>query len=269
MNDSADRTGNFYVRSTLSAGRDVLFFCGGFTAPAPALRCMPRYGWAARSIACALGANHCAASGSQCPASPLGVCPGTAGRRAQLSSPLARTIRRRTVHSAPTALSVCPGTAQLPSPLARTVRRRAVHSTRAGTRCLPRMGGRSIVCALGANHCAVGSQHSRRPSMFAQAGRLAQLHARSARIIARRGLSTRAGPQCMSRYGWAEGSTAFALGANHCAAGGSQRPDGSWYQPFRSSPTHLIFQSVLPLRLRPVDYLSYRQTSAYAVTPFC
>ena len=119
-------------------------------------------------------------------------------------------------------------------------------------------------CQPAATFCssAVGSQRPRQPSGVCPgtAGRLAQLHARSARNIARWGLSTRAGPRCLPRLGGR--SIVYTLGANHCAAGGSQRPDGSWYQPFRSSPTHLIFQSVLPLRLRPVDYLSYRQTSA-------
>lgn len=136
---------------------------------------------------CQPAATFCSSAvGSQRPRQPSGVCPGTAGRRAQLSSPLARTIRRRTVHSAPTALSVCPGTAQLPSPLARTVRRRAVHSTRAGPRCLPKLGG-SLNCMRARREPLRGGVSALAPALGVCPGwAVAQLYTRSARTIARR-----------------------------------------------------------------------------------
>lgn len=144
---------------------------------------------------------------------------------------------------------------------ARTIARWAVHSTRAGTWCMLRLGG-SLNCLRARREPLRGERFTAlAPALGVCPGwAVVQLFARSARIIARRGLSTRAGPRCLPRLGGR--SIVYTLGANHCAAGGSQRPDGSWYQPFRSSPTHLIFQSVFPLRLRPVDYLSYRQTFA-------
>lgn len=154
---------------------------------------------------CQPAATFCSsAAGSQRPRQPSGVCPGTAGRLAQLLARSARTIARRAVHSAPPALWVY-----------------AQVRLGGGLNCLRPWRG-----PLGGERFTA----PRRPSVYAQVrlnylrpwrgplggGRftalapalgvcpgwaVVQLFARSARIIARWGLSTRAGPRCLPKLG--------------------------------------------------------------------